>query len=77
MEALTDRIEAEVEGLFEQIRTSSDDGSMTSGILNGIASGWFSREIAEAAYQYQADVEAGEPRWSASTSTPIRRGATT
>jgi methylmalonyl-CoA mutase N-terminal domain/subunit len=62
VEALTDRIESEAEGLFEQIRTSSDDGSMTSGILNGIASGWFSREIAEAAYQYQADVEAGRAK---------------
>jgi len=59
VEALTDQIESEVESLFAQIRGTSDDESMTSGILNGIASGWFSREIAEAAYQYQADVETG------------------
>ena len=62
IEALTDRIESEVEDLFKQIQSSSDDGTMTSGILNGIATGWFSREIAESAYQYQADVEAGRAK---------------
>jgi methylmalonyl-CoA mutase N-terminal domain/subunit len=35
---------------------------MTAGILRGIEDGWFSAEIAEAAFQYQQKVEKGEKK---------------
>jgi methylmalonyl-CoA mutase N-terminal domain/subunit len=35
---------------------------MTAGILHGIEDGWFSGEIAEAAFQYQQKVEKGEKK---------------
>ena len=62
MEALTDRLEAEAEAIFARIRQMSSDGSMTDGILQGIESGWFSGEIAEASFVYQQQVEKGEKR---------------
>ncbi|GAA3745071.1 acyl-CoA mutase large subunit family protein [Salinactinospora qingdaonensis] len=37
-------------------------GPMTSGILAGIANGWFSSEIAESAFAYQRAVEKGDKR---------------
>ena len=57
VEALTDRIEAEAEAIFESIRAMSGDGSMTDGILSGIESGWFTQRIADAAYVYQTELE--------------------
>jgi len=74
VEALTDRIEAEAEAVFEQIRelgergratgadgrVRHDVGPMTSGILRGIEDGWFISRIAEAAFAYQTAVEKGE-----------------
>jgi methylmalonyl-CoA mutase N-terminal domain/subunit len=36
------------------------DGSMTSGILRGIEDGWFTAEIADAAFAYQQALEKGE-----------------
>ncbi len=69
LEALTDQIEAEAERVFERIlRMGGGDGvehpigPMTSGILAGINSGWFSSEIAESAFQYQQALEKGEKR---------------
>lgn len=76
VEALTDKIEAEAEKIFETIkemgsrgRTPGEDGSvehpigpMTSGILRGIEDGWFQSEIAESAFQYQLALEKGEKR---------------
>src|SRR4051812_1698839 len=59
LEALTDRIEAEAEEIFSRIRELGDDGSMTSGILRGIEDGWFTANIAEAAYVYQQALEQG------------------
>jgi methylmalonyl-CoA mutase N-terminal domain/subunit len=38
------------------------DGTMTSGILRGIEDGWFTGEIAEAAFQYQQKLEKGEKK---------------
>jgi methylmalonyl-CoA mutase N-terminal domain/subunit len=35
---------------------------MTAGILRGIEDGWFSAEIAEAAFSYQQKLEKGEKR---------------
>jgi methylmalonyl-CoA mutase N-terminal domain/subunit len=62
VEALTDRIEAEAEKIFAQIRDKGTDGTMTSGILRGIEDGWFSAEIAEAAFVYQTQLEKGEKK---------------
>ncbi len=74
VEALTDRIEAEAEAVFAQIRQLGERGRrlgpdglvahpigpMTSGMLRGIEDGWFTGEIAEAAFGYQTAVEKGE-----------------
>ena len=62
LEALTDRLEAEAEDIFARIRAMSPDGSMTAGILRGIEDGWFSAEIAEAAFTYQQKVEKGDKK---------------
>jgi methylmalonyl-CoA mutase N-terminal domain/subunit len=60
VEALTDRIEAEAEEIFEKIRTMGGDGSITTGILHGIEDGWFTGEIAESSFQYQQKLEKGD-----------------
>jgi methylmalonyl-CoA mutase N-terminal domain/subunit len=67
VEALTDRMEAEAEAVFAHIRhlgrdadPSTSIGPMTSGILRGIEDGWFTSQIADAAFQYQAAVEKGD-----------------
>jgi len=67
VEALTDRIEAEAEEIFAQIRRLGGDGPhpigpMTSGILRGIEDGWFTGQIAEAAFAYQQALEKGEKK---------------
>ncbi len=76
VEALTDRIEAEAEAIFDTIRrmgergrSRSADGTishpigpMTSGILRGIEDGWFMSEIADAAFQHQLALEKGDKR---------------
>jgi methylmalonyl-CoA mutase N-terminal domain/subunit len=62
VEALTDRLEAEAEAIFDRIRRMSGDGSMTEGILRGIEDGWFIGEIAEASFGYQRKLEKGEKK---------------
>ncbi|WP_035845877.1 acyl-CoA mutase large subunit family protein [Kitasatospora azatica] len=71
VEALTDRIEAQAEEIFARIldkgslAKGTEDhpiGPMTAGILRGIEDGFFTGEIAEAAFQYQQGVEKGEKR---------------
>ncbi|MFJ9697594.1 methylmalonyl-CoA mutase [Kitasatospora sp. NPDC101183] len=71
VEALTDRIEQQAEVIFQQIldkgrldkgREDHEIGPITSGILRGIEEGWFTGEIAEAAFQYQTALEKGEKR---------------
>ncbi len=62
VEALTDRLEAEAEAIFDRIRAMGSDGTMTSGILRGIEDGWFMAEIADAAFQYQVALEKGDKR---------------
>ncbi len=73
VEALTDQIEAEAEAIFATIAAMGEKGRdagldgrvehavgpMTSGILRGIEDGWFSGEIAEAAFDYQRKLEQG------------------
>ncbi|HEX7354053.1 MAG TPA: methylmalonyl-CoA mutase family protein [Mycobacteriales bacterium] len=62
VEALTDDMEARAEKIFASIRGLSADGTMTSGILRGIEEGWFTGEIADAAFAYQVAVEKGDKR---------------
>ena len=62
VEALTDDIEARAEKIFAQIRGLGADGSMTAGILRGIEEGYFTGEIADAAFAYQTAVEKGEKK---------------
>jgi methylmalonyl-CoA mutase N-terminal domain/subunit len=65
VEALTDELERQAEAIFEQIRgfgNGTVEWGMTSGILRGIETGWFTSEIAEAAFQYQTAVEKGEKK---------------
>jgi methylmalonyl-CoA mutase, N-terminal domain len=62
LEALTDRLEAEAEEVFARILAMSPDQTMTGGILHGIETGWFSAEIAEAAFAYQRKVEKGDKK---------------
>src|SRR5450631_2273995 len=76
VEALTDRIEADAEAIFDTIRAMGElgrrpgpDGTvehgvgpMTSGILRGIEDGWFMSEIADAAFTYQIALEKGEKK---------------
>jgi methylmalonyl-CoA mutase, N-terminal domain len=62
VEALTDRLEAEAEEIFGRILAMSPDDTMTGGILRGIEDGWFSAEIAEAAFAYQKKLEKGDKK---------------
>src|SRR6266536_1392707 len=62
VEALTDRLEREAEEIFARIKAMSPDDSMTGGILRGIEDGWFTAEIAEAAFAYQQKLEKGEKK---------------
>jgi methylmalonyl-CoA mutase N-terminal domain/subunit len=50
MEALTDRMEREAEDLFQQI-------AKIGGVVKGIESGWFQRQIAQSALRFQHEVE--------------------
>jgi len=59
VEALTDEVEAEALAYIEEIREKGD-GSMVEGVLSGIESGYFHREIQDAAYEYQRRVEDGD-----------------
>ena len=71
VEALTDRMEAEAERVFAQIKRLAQQavpsgdhpiGEMTSGILRGIEDGWFTGEIADAAFAYQRALEKGDKK---------------
>ena len=76
VEALTDQIEQQAEEIFDAIRSMGERdrepaadgtvshpiGPMTSGILRGIEDGWFSAQIAEAAFDYQRKLETGEKK---------------
>jgi len=68
VEALTDAIEAEAEAMFERIEglgrgiVEHPIGPMTSGILLGIEEGWFTGQIADAAFRYQTELEKGDKK---------------
>jgi methylmalonyl-CoA mutase N-terminal domain/subunit len=53
VESLTDKMEEEAEKYFEEI-------DRRGGVLKGIEEGYFQREIARAAYQYQQEIEKKE-----------------
>ena len=52
VEALTDRMEREAEGLFAEIEAQG-------GVVKAIESGWFQRQIARSAARFQREVEDG------------------
>ena len=67
VEALTDKLEEEAESIFAHIRKLGGEGPhrigpMTSGILRGIEDGWFTSQIADAAFAYQQALEKGEKK---------------
>jgi methylmalonyl-CoA mutase N-terminal domain/subunit len=53
VEALTTKMEAEAERYFEKIET-------LGGVIPAIEAGFFQREIADAAYRYQRELDANE-----------------
>src|SRR5205814_9322359 len=50
-ESLTDQLEREAEALFAEIQS-------VGGVVQGIETGWFQRQIARSAAEFQRDVEA-------------------
>ncbi len=62
VEWMTDRVESDAEDYFQRILAQSTDGTMTGGLLRGIETGWFSSEIADAAFRYQKELEKGTKR---------------
>jgi isobutyryl-CoA mutase large subunit len=71
VEALTDKIEADAERIFDRIKDLArlavpsgehPIGEMTSGILRGIEDGWFTGEIADSAFVYQQALEKGDKK---------------
>jgi methylmalonyl-CoA mutase N-terminal domain/subunit len=62
VEALTDKIEADAERIFAQIKELGGDDTITSGLLRGIEDGWFITEIADSAFTYQVALEKGDKR---------------
>jgi methylmalonyl-CoA mutase, N-terminal domain len=71
VEALTDKLEAEAERVFQRIKDLArlavpsgqhPIGEMTSGILRGIEDGWFTGEIADSAFTYQQALEKGDKK---------------
>jgi methylmalonyl-CoA mutase N-terminal domain/subunit len=62
VEALTDKLEADAEKIFDRIRELGGDGTITSGLLRGIEDGWFITEIADSAFAYQVAFEKGEKK---------------
>jgi len=53
VEALTDQLEREAEALFAEIAS-------IGGVVRGIETGWFQRQIAQSAARFQRQVEAGD-----------------
>ena len=67
VEELTDRLEAEAEAIFAKIiemgemgGQQSSIGPITAGLLLGIEEGWFTGQIADAAFRYQTQLEKAE-----------------
>ena len=69
VEALTDKIEAEVVALLDRIEDlgggsaqQHEVGPITSGLLLGIEEGWFTGQIADSAFRYQTQLEKGDKK---------------
>ena len=69
VEALTDKIEAEVVALLDRIEElgggstrKHEIGPITSGLLLGIEEGWFTGQIADSAFRYQTQLEKGDKK---------------
>jgi methylmalonyl-CoA mutase, N-terminal domain len=69
VEALTDKIEAEAVAILDRIEElgggstrQHEIGPITSGILLGIEEGWFTAQIADSAFRYQAQLEKGDKK---------------
>jgi len=64
MEAEAERVFDQIKRLAQQAVPSGDHpiGEMTSGILRGIEDGWFTGEIADAAFAYQRALEKGDKK---------------
>src|SRR5215204_1102489 len=67
VEELTDRLEAKAEAIFAKIiemgelgGKQSSIGPITAGLLLGIEEGWFTGQIADAAFRYQTQLEKTE-----------------
>ena len=58
VEELTDEMERRAEAIFEVVDRLGD-GSMLEGALRGIESGYFQREIADAAYEFERKLNDG------------------
>tara|TARA_Y100000588_G_scaffold367879_1_gene435119 strand:- start:255 stop:1832 length:1578 start_codon:yes stop_codon:yes gene_type:complete len=59
VEWMTDELERRAEEVFSRLEDEGA-GSILEGVLAGIDSGWFMREIAESAYRFEREVNAGE-----------------
>jgi methylmalonyl-CoA mutase N-terminal domain/subunit len=55
VEAMTDELETQAEAIFDHL-TAAGDGSMLDGVVACVEDGWFSSEIADAAYRFQSDL---------------------
>jgi methylmalonyl-CoA mutase, N-terminal domain len=69
VEALTDKLEAEVLATLDRIEElgggstrEHEIGPITSGLLLGIEEGWFTGQIADSAFQYQTQLEKGDKK---------------
>ncbi len=71
VEALTDKLEAQAEQIFDRIKDFARQavpsgehsiGEMTSGILRGIEDGYFTGEIADAAFAYANALDKGDKK---------------
>jgi methylmalonyl-CoA mutase N-terminal domain/subunit len=58
VEELTDEMERRAEEVFDRLDTVGE-GSMLEGVLREVESGWFQREIADAAYELERKVNDG------------------
>ena len=59
VEELTDEMERRAEAVFAEL-DERGHGSLLDGVVDAIEQGWFQREIAEAAYDFQRRVDRGQ-----------------
>lgn len=59
VESLTDEIERQAEDYFAKILAMSPNDTIMGGMLKGIEDGWFSSEIADAAFDFQNRMDKG------------------